>query len=112
MGETERTIYNADGLVATATSGAVQIRLPRLESVNHCLAVAAGLQEIHDAAHKDAHWIVNASALTELPMLLVSVFVALDEKLRERGRALRLIGLRPELHPPPHIETGSLFSDH
>ena len=110
MGAARYTVYDSDGLVAIATVGAVQIQLPPIANVHQCLAVAAGLQAIHEKSPNGISWVVNASALTELPILLVSVLVGFEREFCSQGRQLTVVGVRPELAPPPHLDTGSLFS--
>ena len=109
MSVDETTFYDTEGVVATVVNGVVNIRLPQITSIAHCLAVIGALREIYETAKSSSQWVVNASDLTSLPMLLVSVFVAFDDEFHAQSRQFMLVGVRPELYPPPHIYTGRLF---
>jgi len=112
MDAIDQTVYRADGLTATLRAGTLQVRLPGVQSNEHYLSTVAGLQQVYDHGPSDVNWVVDGSALCQLPLPLLSLLVCYARGLDQRGQCLTVIGLRPELYPPSHIDTRPLiFAD-
>ena len=94
------TAYKCDGVIATATSSAIRITLPNVESEDHLKAVVANLQHIYDRTPYDCGWVVDISALQAMPTLLLGALLSHQNNFHHRGQRLELTGVHPNLFPP------------
>jgi len=66
----------------------------------HCRAA----QTLYNEGPRNADWVVDVSALRDLPLSFVSVLGCLAEKLKPQGREMRLSGACFEHLPPGYQE--------
>ena len=66
--------------------------------------IIAELRRLYKEGPRDADWVVDVSALRDLPLSFVSVLACLGEKLKSQGREMRLSGIRREDLPPGYQE--------
>ena len=80
------SICRDEGVTATKSADGIRLSLPRLVSPKHQICVVAILWELWKAAQNDAcgeksDWIVDTSAMTELPLPLVAILSVIDGDL-------------------------------
>ncbi len=105
-----RTIHDGDGVTAVVRANAVYIRLPRAESDQQYSEIFQALQHVFNQGFNEIDWIVDVSALSQLPLALLSVFTSFREELESKQHRLLLAGLRPEAFPASANADGPLFS--
>lgn len=89
------TVYDSDGVLATLSADTVKVSVPRATSPHHQLAVIWGLQQIHEHICPNVNWVVDLSAVDQVPLSLLSVLAHLDKDLRSQGRQLVETGVGP-----------------
>ena len=97
--------HNPESLSVSATPGTIRIRITAsaLHGDQRAIIIA-GLHRLYKEGPKDADWVVDVSALRDLPLSFVSVLGCLAEKLKSQGREMRLSGVRLEHLPPGYQE--------
>ncbi|MFA6243352.1 MAG: hypothetical protein WC655_20605 [Candidatus Hydrogenedentales bacterium] len=85
-----------EGVTATQSGTGIRLSLPRPVSVNHQICIVAILWEVWKAAQNDAcgeksDWIVDTSAMTELPLPLVAILSVIDADLNQVSRNLFIV---------------------
>lgn len=97
--------YEADGVVAGADGDAIRIGLPQVAAFADRDAVLKALADIYDRTPHKAKWIVDMSAFESLSALLLGSLLSHQQRLRQHGGTIELVGVRPELLPAEHMET-------
>ena len=90
------SVYNSKGVTATAEPGCLRIHLPRLTSSHDCSGAMDALQEIYDQTPQTVDWVVDVSALEVLPVVILAILVAFQEKFQCRGHRILLAGVDPD----------------
>jgi hypothetical protein len=86
-------VCDTGGVEAIVASDLVRITLSDLTSTNQLLSVVWDLQHILRDVAPEKDWVVDISDIEDPPLPLLSVLMALDRELHERGRRLKVTGL-------------------
>lgn len=105
-----KVIIERDGVQAVRRPKAVYIRLPHVKSEREYPAIFDVLQQILDMGYDKIDWIVDVSALSQVPLPLLSVLTGFRDDLDRNMHRLLLAGLRPETFVSPQGADESLFS--
>ena len=85
--------YSGDGLSARVYGRTVQVTVPAATSGGHLLAVICRLRHLRREVASENDWVVDVSALEDIPLSLLSVLMEMAEEIRSQGRHLAVIGL-------------------
>jgi len=93
------SICRDEGMTATRSAAGIRICLPRPVSAHHQVCMVATLWEVWSAARNEvsidkADWIVDVSAMDDLPLPLVAVLSAIQVDLSRVHRNLLLLTAR------------------
>ena len=85
--------YSGDGLSARVHGRTIQVRVPAATSGGHLLAVIWRLEHLRREVSAEHDWVVDVSALEDMPISLLIVLMEMAEEIRSQGRQLAVIGL-------------------
>ena len=82
-----------DGLSARVHGKTIQVTVPASTSGGQLLAIICRLRHLRREFSTHHDWVVDVSALDDIPISLLSVLMELAEEIRSQGRQLTVIGL-------------------
>jgi hypothetical protein len=94
----------AGGVAARVGQADVRIKLPAAPTIEQVDRVISALDRIFNRTPPEADWIVDVSAQTRLPLLVLGSLLSYRDALALRGRAIRLQHLPEGTMPPNYFE--------
>ena len=100
----ETILYGSCGLVSSQVGRNRIVMLPRIESEEQGHNLYNDLNDILNKTESGSAWIVDFSAIVEMPLLLLTNIAYFAEKLERKKSKMYLCWLKPNLFSPEQLE--------